>query len=232
MSENESIIHETGSYFLKIDLVENNIIMVMLSSVENVISGPEQVNDTLEGYESSNNEIKGVNWARSSTAVTLGIWIWSKPFMIKRPTGEQIAVFLLDTQGTADNSHSDKQLDTLIMLISLQLASFQLLNIEKHMRSDELSSLELCADFADIDGDSNHRRSSPSSLFGNLIIVIRDFQDGDVYGEDPGIFQSLEEKLLQLVRVKGFGNCKIFHKNSWMFSNDWEKLCSLLTEFL
>jgi len=51
--------------------------------------------------------------------------------------------------------------------------------------------LQLCADFADIDGDSNHRRSSPSSLFGNLIIVIRDFQDGDVYGEDPGIFQSL-----------------------------------------
>ncbi|KAF6026735.1 RNF112 [Bugula neritina] len=118
------------------------------------------INGTLEGYESFNNEIKGVNWARSSTAVTLGIWIWSKPFMIRRPTGEKIAVFLLDTQGTGDHSHSDKQLDTLIMLISLQLSSFQLLNIRSYLRSDELSSLE-------------------------------------------------EKKLLELVRVKGFGNCKV-----------------------
>jgi len=55
----------------------------------------------------------------------------------------QIAVFLLDTQGTGDNSRSDKQLDTLIMHISLQLSSFQLLNIEKYLRSDELSSLEV-----------------------------------------------------------------------------------------
>jgi len=44
----------------------------------------------LEGFESSNNEIQGVNWARSGTAVTLGIWIWSKPFMIRKPTGERV----------------------------------------------------------------------------------------------------------------------------------------------
>jgi len=49
-------------------------------------------NGTLEGYKSSNNEIKGVNWAQSKTAVTLGIWIWSKPFMIRRPTGEQVGM--------------------------------------------------------------------------------------------------------------------------------------------
>jgi len=50
--------------------------------------------------------------------------------------------------------------------------------------------LQLCADFADIDGDSDSRSSS-SSLFGSLIFLIRDFQNGDIYEEDPGYFQKL-----------------------------------------
>ena len=55
----------------------------------------------------------------------------------------QVAVLLVDCQGTSDNRRSDVKLDTLIMYISLQLSSVQILNVVRYLRSDELTALKV-----------------------------------------------------------------------------------------
>jgi len=59
----------------------------------------------------------------------------------------QIAVVLIDSQGTGDNRNSDVKLDTLIMYICLQLSSCQLININGYLQSRDLTSLEVNAEF-------------------------------------------------------------------------------------
>ena len=54
----------------------------------------------------------------------------------------QVAVLLVDTQGTGDNTRS-VALDTLIMYMSLQLSSVQMLNMWKHLSSNEIGSLQV-----------------------------------------------------------------------------------------
>ena len=55
----------------------------------------------------------------------------------------QVAILLVDCQGTSDNRRSDVKLDTLIMYISLQLSSVQVLNVVRYLRSDELTALKV-----------------------------------------------------------------------------------------
>lgn len=55
----------------------------------------------------------------------------------------QAAVLLVDSQGTGDNRRSDVKLDTLIMYISVQLSSVQVLNVEKYLTSDVMISLQV-----------------------------------------------------------------------------------------
>ena len=71
----------------------------------------------------------------------------------------QAAVLLVDSQGTGDNRRSDVKLDTLIMYISLQLSSVQVLNVEKYLTSDVMISLQVIC-YYQIGG----RGISPSSL--------------------------------------------------------------------
>ena len=55
----------------------------------------------------------------------------------------QVAILLVDCQGTSDNRRSDVKLDTLIMYISLQLSSVQVVNVVRYLRSDELTALKV-----------------------------------------------------------------------------------------
>ena len=52
-------------------------------------------------------------------------------------------LLLVDTQGTGDNRKSDVNLDTMIMCISLQLATVQAININKYLSSNDMHSLKV-----------------------------------------------------------------------------------------
>ena len=43
--------------------------------------------------------LAGVPWKGGSERYTTGILMWSEPFLVKLPTGEEVAVLLMDTQG-------------------------------------------------------------------------------------------------------------------------------------
>lgn len=55
----------------------------------------------------------------------------------------QVAVLLVDCQGTGDTQQSSVQLDTLIFYISLQIASVQLINLASQMTSEDLLKLKV-----------------------------------------------------------------------------------------
>ena len=56
----------------------------------------------------------------------------------------QIAVLVVDCQGTGDTENADVQLDTLIFYIGLQLASFQIINVTNRLKSDDITRLNVC----------------------------------------------------------------------------------------
>ncbi|KAA0195741.1 hypothetical protein HAZT_HAZT003732 [Hyalella azteca] len=51
--------------------------------------------------------LEGFVWSRGMEGQTAGIYIWSKPFTIyDKPSGKEVAVILMDTQGTFDTQTS------------------------------------------------------------------------------------------------------------------------------
>ncbi|CAG2055101.1 unnamed protein product [Timema podura] len=46
--------------------------------------------------------LEGFSWGGRSKRETTGLLMWSNPFLIPLPSGEQVAVVLVDTQGTFD----------------------------------------------------------------------------------------------------------------------------------
>ena len=47
-------------------------------------------NGSDDGWKQSTNLVSGVNWAKSKTAVTLGIWMWNRPFILTGWTGDKV----------------------------------------------------------------------------------------------------------------------------------------------
>ena len=43
--------------------------------------------------------LTGFPWKGGSERFTTGILMWSEPFIVKVPSGEEVAVLLMDTQG-------------------------------------------------------------------------------------------------------------------------------------
>ena len=56
----------------------------------------------------------------------------------------QVAVYLIDCQGTGDTKQNNSQLDTLIFYISLQISSAQLVNLRGLMEARDITSLQVC----------------------------------------------------------------------------------------
>lgn len=47
-----------------------------------------------EGWETSDAPISGMTWQRSQKAVTVGMWMWNKPYIITRSDGVQVSPFI------------------------------------------------------------------------------------------------------------------------------------------
>ena len=56
-------------------------------SISNILL-PQHGSD--DGWKQSTNLVSGVNWAKSKTAVTLGIWMWNRPFILTGWTGDKV----------------------------------------------------------------------------------------------------------------------------------------------
>ncbi|XP_070509050.1 atlastin-3-like isoform X2 [Chironomus tepperi] len=128
--------------------------------------------------------LTGFSWRSGIERDTTGIIFWNDVFLhtIDR-TGEEIAIFVMDTQGLFDNDSTAESNSKLFALGTL-IPSIQILNIKGIIQENQLEYLQFATEYAlnstmDIlDGKS----------FQSLLFLLRDWDNKDEYeyGMDGG----------------------------------------------
>ncbi|KAH9382767.1 hypothetical protein HPB48_023326 [Haemaphysalis longicornis] len=85
--------------------------------------------------------LEGFSWRGGCERHTAGILVWSEVFLVTRPHGDQVAVLLMDTQGTFDCQTSFKDVTTIFALGALT-SSILVYNISGNIREDDLQHLQ------------------------------------------------------------------------------------------
>jgi atlastin len=114
--------------------------------------------------------LKGFPWRGGSTRETTGILLWSKPFTVKLPpTGEEVVVLLMDTQGAFDNRSTVKDCAT-VFALSTMLASVQVYNLSQLIQENDLQHLQLFTEYGRL-----ALESGSSGVFQSLCFLVRDW---------------------------------------------------------
>ncbi|KAF1332694.1 Atlastin-like protein, partial [Globisporangium splendens] len=106
---------------------------------------------------------KGFSWRAGRKRNTTGIWMWETPFIRKSGTDEDIAVFLIDTQGMFD-SETSQMLTASIFGLSTLLSSYQIYNVDKRVQEDNLQHLALFTEYGRMALFGRADSSLPSAL--------------------------------------------------------------------
>ncbi|KAI1287873.1 Atlastin-1 [Halotydeus destructor] len=118
--------------------------------------------------------LRGFSWKAGCVRDTTGILLWSTPFVVKVPEGPEVAVLLMDTQGSFDGMHT--LADTAaIFAISTLTSSVQVYNLFNNIQEDDLQNLEMFTEYGRL--ALEEAREPP---FQKLLFLVRDWQ----YPED------------------------------------------------
>lgn len=90
--------------------------------------------------------LKGFSWRGGCDRDTNGMIIWSEPFIVKDCNGEEIAVLLMDTQGSFDSQSTVKDCAT-IFALSTMISSVQIYNVSQNIQEDDLQHLQLFTEY-------------------------------------------------------------------------------------
>lgn len=90
--------------------------------------------------------MNGFHWCPGSERDTTGIFMWSEPYLVRTVQNEQVAVLIMDTQGSFDSSTTVKDCATLFAL-SLMVSSIQFYNLSQNIQEDDLQNLNLFSDY-------------------------------------------------------------------------------------
>ncbi|XP_074599936.1 atlastin GTPase [Brevipalpus obovatus] len=136
--------------------------------------------------------LRGFSWRGGHERDTSGILMWSKPFITKRKDGREIAILLMDTQGTFDNKTTVKENAT-IFAISTMTSSIQIFNLLHNMQEDNLQMLEAFLEYGRI-----AQKSVDAKPFQRLMFLIRDWSYPYEYEYGIGGGQHLLEEQLKV----------------------------------
>jgi len=184
-------------------------------SPENVDSADEK--KWHERVQTLNQHEGSFDWRGGKERNTTGIWMWSDPYFLKRDSGEEIAVLLVDTQGMFDHE-TTVGLTAAIFGLSTLLSSYQIYNVDKRIQEDNLQQLALFAEYGrmafeaeekasamnaqdktneaeDEKEDANAETKSPPSHhpFQKIEFLVRDWQNFDT--EDENDLDSMENEM-------------------------------------
>ncbi|CAO1441129.1 unnamed protein product [Diamesa tonsa] len=145
------------------------------------------MNNTLSAPESwmgdQNEPLTGFSWKGGSVRNTAGIMIWNDVFIHESPSGEKLAIVLVDTQGLFDTKTPAAD-NARIFALGTLLSSVQIFNLVSVIQEDQLQYLQLATDFARF---AQHDIGD-SKPFQKLIFLMRDwaFYEEFDYGFDGG----------------------------------------------
>ncbi|GIY07469.1 atlastin-2 [Caerostris extrusa] len=136
--------------------------------------------------------LKGFSWRGGSERDTTGILIWNKVFPLTLPSGEEIAVLLMDTQGAFDSNSTVKECAT-VFALSTMLSSIQVYNLSSNIQEDDLQHLELFTEYGRLAMEGNDDKP-----FQKLMFLVRDwsFPYEAEFGKDGG--QSILNRRLEI----------------------------------
>lgn len=124
----------------------------------------------------------GFSWRSGKKRDTTGILMWSQPFIVKIKDGREVAVLLMDTQGTFDKQSLIRENAT-IFALSTMTSSIQIFNIMHNLQEDNLQILELFVEYGKM-----AMEDSDIKPFQTLMFLVRDwaFPYDDDYGLEGG----------------------------------------------
>ncbi|CAF3265507.1 unnamed protein product [Rotaria sp. Silwood2] len=150
--------------------------------------------------------LTGFGWRGGTTRHTIGMIMWSEPLLLSLPNGEEIAVFLMDTQGTYD-SYSTEFENTFIFALTLLVSSVTLYNIMHNIQEYDLQHLSIFAEYGVLALDAKH-----NSPFQQITFLVRDwqfkkdrrygFEGGEEYLSDCLKIQEKQPEELKLLRER------------------------------
>jgi len=112
--------------------------------------------------------IGGFPWRGGMARDTSGVHIWPEPFVVERG-GQQLAVFLMDTQGTFDYKTTVKENMT-VFALSTMTSSLLMYNLMHVIREDHLQHLQLFTEYGRL-----ALKQTGSTPFQKLQFLVRDW---------------------------------------------------------
>ncbi|XP_026743320.1 atlastin-like [Trichoplusia ni] len=131
-------------------------------------------------------------FGREGSKLTTGIYLWSEPFKASLPSGEKVAVLLMDTQGTSDRTYTVKDNAT-VFALSTMLSSVLIYNISQNIEEDDLQHLQLFLEYGRVAKDN-----LVGKPFQRLQFLVRDWSFPHDYPYGPVGGQQLLDKRLKV----------------------------------
>uniref|UniRef100_L7LZS3 Putative guanylate-binding protein n=1 Tax=Rhipicephalus pulchellus TaxID=72859 RepID=L7LZS3_RHIPC len=125
--------------------------------------------------EDTSTPLRGFNWRPGSTRETAGILLWNEVFLMTNSKGEEVAVLLMDTQGTFDCESTMKE-STMIFSLSMMTSSVQIYNIMNNIKEDDLQHLQFFAEYGRL-----AQKDNTTQAFQKLLFLVRDWNWGHEY---------------------------------------------------
>jgi len=119
---------------------------------------------------SQGEELAGFHWRGGMERDTTGILMWEEIFLVETPDGREVAVALVDTQGSFDKNSTVRDCAT-IFALSLMTSSVLVYNLFNNIQEDDLQHLHYFTEYGRLalEGEDGHP-------FQKLQYLVRDWQ--------------------------------------------------------
>lgn len=180
-------------------------------------SGTDDGKKWYERVQTLNQHEGSFDWRGGKERNTTGMWMWSDPYFLPRPSkGDQVAVLLVDTQGMFDHE-TTVGLTAAIFGLSTLLSSYQIYNVDKRIQEDNMQQLALFSEYGRIafeveekvatkdaaeesgdptdatEGEERKKVSGAQQPFQRIEFLVRDWQNFDT--EDETDIASMEAEM-------------------------------------
>ncbi|KAL1421936.1 hypothetical protein MTO96_003929 [Rhipicephalus appendiculatus] len=95
--------------------------------------------------------------------------LWNEVFLMTTSNGEEVAVLLMDTQGTFDCESTMKE-STTIFSLSMMTSSVQIYNVMNNIKEDDLQHLQFFAEYGRL-----AQKEKEGNAFQKLLFLVRDW---------------------------------------------------------
>jgi len=140
--------------------------------------------------------LSGFSWRSGVDRETTGIWIWDTPFLETLPNGEEVAIFLMDTQGTFDTESTVRDNATIFGLSTL-ISSVQIYNISQRIQEDDLQHLHLFTEYGQLAAHGEMGADPNCKAFQRLLCLVRDWTSVKEFKHGSEGGQEYLEKILK-----------------------------------